>query len=113
MKVLLSEKQYKLLVRIIKESSTDVPEKKADLVKDDTSELYSTLESAAKKGGLEQQSYGDMTYQKEVESLQIGLILLGYELPRYGVDGLFGPETAEAVDKFIKENLKEDEKKVE
>lgn len=110
MKVLLSEKQYKSLIKVIKESSVSVPEKKAELVKDDLSDFYTTLESAAKKGGLEQQSYGDMTYQKEVESLQIGLILLGYELPRYGVDGLFGPETASAVDKFMKENLKEDEK---
>ena len=47
---------------------------------------------------------GSMEYKKSVESLQIGLILLGYELPRFGVDGLFGPETEKAVDKFINDN---------
>jgi hypothetical protein len=45
-----------------------------------------------------------MNFQKNVESMQIGLKLLGYELPRYGVDGLFGPETASAVGKFINDN---------
>jgi peptidoglycan hydrolase-like protein with peptidoglycan-binding domain len=45
-----------------------------------------------------------MDYQKEVESLQIGLILLGYDLPQHGVDGLFGPETAAAVSKFKSDN---------
>jgi peptidoglycan hydrolase-like protein with peptidoglycan-binding domain len=45
-----------------------------------------------------------MLYQKNVELIQIGLILLGYELPRHGVDGLFGPETAEAVRKYKEEN---------
>jgi GH24 family phage-related lysozyme (muramidase) len=33
------------------------------------------------------------------------LILLGYDLPRFGVDGLFGPETAAAVKKFTEEKL--------
>jgi hypothetical protein len=45
-----------------------------------------------------------MNFQKNVESMQIGLKLLGYELPRYGVDGLFGPETASAVSKFMNDN---------
>jgi peptidoglycan hydrolase-like protein with peptidoglycan-binding domain len=34
--------------------------------------------------------------------MQIGLIILGYDLPVHGVDGLFGPETARAVTKFTK-----------
>ena len=37
--------------------------------------------------------------------MQIGLILLGYQLPQHGVDGLFGPETAQAVAKFTSDNL--------
>jgi len=40
--------------------------------------------------GLTQQS-GGITYQKEVESMQIGLVILGYDLPVHGIDGLFGP----------------------
>lgn len=80
--------------------------KKADLVSDDVKEFYSNLEKAANEGGLSEQKRGDMTYQKGVESLQIGLILLGYELPNHGVDGLFGPETAKAVSKFKEEHLK-------
>lgn len=108
MKVLLSEKQYKNLIGQIKEVSvTNVP-KKAELVKDNLSDFYKTLESAAEKGGLKQQPYGDMTYKKEVESLQIALVLLGYELPIHGIDGLFGPETAKAVEKFMDEHKIED-----
>ncbi len=77
---------------------------KADLVSDDVTDFYSTLEDAANSGGLNQQKKGTMNFQKGVESMQIGLKLLGYDLPRYGVDGLFGPETASAVSKFINDN---------
>lgn len=77
---------------------------KADLVSDDVTDFYSTLEDAANSGGLSQQKKGTMNFQKGVESMQIGLKLLGYDLPRYGVDGLFGPETASAVSKFINDN---------
>lgn len=73
--------------------------KKADIVTDDLSVFYKTLTDAANAGGISQQAK-DYQYQKSVESLQIGLILLGYELPRFGVDGKFGPETADAVNKF-------------
>lgn len=78
--------------------------KKADLVSDDVQEFFKNLEDSSNSGGLSQQSYGSMKYQKGVESMQIGLILLGYELPQHGVDGLFGPETAGAVQKFITDN---------
>lgn len=106
-----NNKKYSISVsklkKIINEVNvTDVPTK-ADFVKDNLSDFYKTLEDAAKKGGLSQQASGGMTYQKEVETLQIGLMLLGYDLPEHGVDGLFGPETAAAVDKFTKENVKE------
>lgn len=85
--------------------------KKADLVTDDVKQFYKTLEDAASTGGLSQQKKGGMEFQKSVESMQIGLILLGYQLPKFGVDGLFGPETASAVRKFKSEkmsDLKED-----
>ena len=78
--------------------------KKADLVSDDVNQFFQTLTTAAQTG-LKQQNYGSMSFQKEVESMQIGLILLGYQLPQHGVDGLFGPETAQAVAKFTSDNL--------
>ena len=78
---------------------------KADLVGDDVDEFYETLESAAQSGGISEQQRGSMEFKKEVESMQIGLIILGYDLPVHGVDGLFGPETARAVTKFIEDNL--------
>jgi hypothetical protein len=43
-------------------------------------------------------------YQPEVEKLQIALQFLGYSLPRWGVDGLFGPETTRAVKSFQENN---------
>ena len=78
--------------------------KKADLVTDDVNDFFLSLEKAS-QGGLSQQQRGGMTFQKEVESMQIGLMLLGYDLPRHGVDGLFGPETAAAVTKFTNEKV--------
>ena len=88
----------------IKRAATD--NKKADVVSDDVSAFYGNLEDAAKGNGITQQEKGSMNFKKEVESMQIGLILLGYPLPKYGVDGLFGPETAQAVTKFNNENVK-------
>lgn len=100
----------KVGIKTGEEKKSDDP-KKADLVSTDVAEFFKTLEDAAKTGGLSQQAYGGMTYQKAVESMQIGLMLLGYELPKHGVDGLFGPETAQAVQKFISEKLSGENKK--
>jgi len=77
---------------------------KADLINPNVNDLYKTLEVAISSGGLIQQKYGSMTYQKEVEAMQIALILTGYPLPRHGVDGLFGPETASAVERFKRDH---------
>jgi len=83
-------------------------EKKAELASKDVTEFFETLESAVKEGGLSEEEKGSMVFKKAVESLQIGLILLGYELPRFGVDGLFGPETSDAIKKFEVDNLNKD-----
>lgn len=75
---------------------------KADLVSDDVKQFFSTLENI--KTDIQQQTSGGYEYQKDVESVQIGLKILGYDLPRHGVDGKFGPETAAAVQKFKQDN---------
>lgn len=77
---------------------------RADLVKPNVDDFYNTLNNAIASGGLNQQKKGSMKYQKEVETLQIALVLLGYSLPKYGIDGLFGPETAMAVEKFKRDH---------
>ena len=89
---------------ISQETKIDDP-KKADLVTDDVKEFFNTLELSSTSGGLKEQKYGYMTFQKAVESMQIGLQLLGYDLPIHGVDGLYGPETSNAVKKFAEEKL--------
>ena len=42
----------------------------------------------------------NMEFKKKVDIFQTGLELLGYKLPIHGVDGLFGPETAGALNEF-------------
>jgi len=97
-----------------KEKSTDLVEwifgnekeedpKKADEVTTDIEEFYNNLENA-KGTGLSQQEVGMIDYKKTVESMQIGLVILGYDLPKHGVDGLFGPETARAVETFMNDS---------
>jgi hypothetical protein len=80
-------------------------QEKADAVSDNTTEFFNTLKSASESGGLSQQKKGSINFQKAVESMQIGLTLLGYELPIYGIDGLFGSETSNAVKNFAKKEL--------
>lgn len=97
--VLTEEGFLKNILNKIGLTKSDDP-KKADLVLPNLNDFYQTLQEAVNSGGLTQQQYGSMDYQKGVESMQIGLMFLGYPLPRFGVDGLYGPETANAVAKF-------------
>ena len=103
--------EYTAIVKDEKYLITD-GEDKADEVTGEVNDFFKSLESS-KEDGLSVEERGSMEYKKSVESLQIGLILLGYELPRFGIDGLFGPETEKAVDEFINDNeieVKEDSK---
>jgi peptidoglycan hydrolase-like protein with peptidoglycan-binding domain len=93
----------KIVTEQTEPTKVDEP-KKADLVNNSVNDFFKSLTDIANSGGLTQQNTGSMTYQKSVETLQIALQLLGYQLPKYGVDGLFGPETASAVTKFLADN---------
>jgi len=75
---------------------------KADFVEDNVRKFLNDLKSIDHE--VSEQKLGTMEYQKEVELIQIGLVLLGYELPVHGIDGLFGPETAAAVRKYKTDN---------
>ena len=93
------------LTLLSEQDQKQVPDaKKADTVKDDVGELFGNIENSIKGGGISQEERGTMNFKKEVESMQIGLELLGYPLPKYGVDGFFGPETADAVELFKQKN---------
>jgi murein DD-endopeptidase MepM/ murein hydrolase activator NlpD len=93
------------LLRILKLVMKIDEPNKADYITGDVDDFYKTLEQAKNSGGLSQQPASTREYQKGVEALQIGLILLNYNLPSHGVDGLFGDETADAVKKFKKDNF--------
>jgi hypothetical protein len=75
---------------------------KADFVEDDVNKFFTDLKSIDHE--VSEQKFGSMEYQKEVELIQIGLVLLGYDLPEHGIDGYFDPETAAAVRKYKTEN---------
>lgn len=90
----------------VEKKSDDEPTK-ADFVGDNVEDLFKILEGIDTP--ITQQTYGSMTRQQAVEAVQIGLQLLGYSLPKFGTDGLFGSETAAAVNKFkLDNNIKEE-----
>jgi len=56
-------------------------------------------------------SPGKVNYDKDVEVIQTALQFLGFSLPKWGVDGKFGPETQNATKLFQKSvDLTEDGK---
>ena len=83
-------------VNVVKKSQ-DIASK-ADYIGDNVEDFYKILEDI--KEPIRQQKYGSMKHQQSVEAVQIGLQILGYSLPRFGTDGLFGPETAVVVNKY-------------
>jgi peptidoglycan hydrolase-like protein with peptidoglycan-binding domain len=69
-------------------------------------EFYKTLQDFAdSKEAIEVQTYGNMKYSKIVENIQLALSFLGYPFQKYGVDGFFGPETANAILKFNEDTV--------
>jgi peptidoglycan hydrolase-like protein with peptidoglycan-binding domain len=95
--------RIKQLTQLVEQEKIDNT-KTADLVTTNVEEFFQNFQQLYEKGGVSQQQRGSMNFQKDVETLQIGLILLGYDLTKFGVDGLFGPETANAVMKFKKDH---------
>ena len=78
---------------------------KADLVSTNVDDFLNTLKGINKT--FEEQPYGKMVYQKEIETVQIALSISmepNNPLPKHGVDGFFGPETAKAVKQYKEEN---------
>ncbi len=85
----------------VEKKASDVPTK-ADYIGDNVEDFYKILENIDEP--ISEQKYGSMSRQQGVEATQIGLQLVGYSLPKFGTDGLFGPETAAAVKKFKSDN---------
>lgn len=70
-------------------------------------EFYKSLEEfASANKSIEIELSKNYTYSKIVENIQIALEFLGYDLPQYGVDGYFGPETARAIRDFNEDTAK-------
>lgn len=59
--------------------------------------FFEKLLQTAQSGVL---TYGASSYRDVIKLIQLGLLTLGYSLPKHGADGLFGPETLSAVKKF-------------
>lgn len=102
-KKIIEEGTADTLLTLGKKIKKDVPGK-ADLIDDDVKDLYAGLQQAISDGGLQQQSRGSYSFKKTVEAMQMSLIMLGYKLPKYGVDGLYGSETANAIANFNSDN---------
>ena len=45
-----------------------------------------------------------ITNKDDIKLLQAALVLLNYDLPNYGIDGVLDNETKKAIEKFKKEN---------
>jgi peptidoglycan hydrolase-like protein with peptidoglycan-binding domain len=74
---------------------------------------YAAIDDSISKGTeLRRQDQGSMKYNESVEAAQIGLKFLGFDLPKYGADGYFGPETENSVEGFKNSNKIEGDSKV-
>ena len=87
---------------------TTQKEKQKEKQKDESKNsetLMSRLEDYLDSGlELVARKRGSMVYEKEVEDVQTARHFLGFSLPKWGVDGKFGPETKKATENFQEEN---------
>lgn len=74
--------------------------------KNDSSVIKTIQKMIDDNESLERQSK-PIPYDSKVEVLQIALQFLGFSLPKWGVDGKFGPETEKAVQDFQEDNSME------
>lgn len=66
---------------------------------------YQSLTTCIETGiELRRQNRGQMVFNELVQIAQMGLKFLGFDLPRFGADGLFGPETENSVRNFKQSN---------
>lgn len=72
----------------------------SDLVGD--SKFIQELMRMAESNKSVQYTPGNVKYDKDVEAIQTALQFLGFSLPKWGVDGKFGPETENATKEFQK-----------
>jgi len=93
----------------LRDGDGDVTQSNSILDKKISSAEKSTFLQGLKKLALSDKSYSNMKgkgskipYIVDVEYIQTGLQFLGYSLPKWGVDGLFGPETEKATKSFQK-----------
>jgi len=101
-KMIQNEFVKKLKDKINESKGINEEVEKADLVDADSNELLDNIKNI--QGDIERSDSKNMRFKQDVESFQIGLSLLGYKLPKHGVDGLFGPETEGALNEFKKDN---------
>lgn len=109
-KLSLKEQESDSIFSISDKKSDDKMDTKIELAKKSTflEGLKKIAESNKEFKNLKQ-SGQKIPYQKEVEFIQTALQFLGYSLPKWGVDGLFGPETEKATKSFKKDyNLGDD-----
>jgi peptidoglycan hydrolase-like protein with peptidoglycan-binding domain len=103
-KSLIKEDEVDKIVAKPNPEKIDEPNK-ADLVSTNVDDFLNTLKGINRT--FVEQPYGKMVYQKEIETVQIALSIAmepNIPLPKHGIDGFFGPETAKAVKQYKEEN---------
>jgi len=87
MKILITEKQVEILLE-------QAP------IKDPIGQFLDELSSIDSLSVTKK----DFKYDGQVRILQIALSFLGFDLPKYGIDGKFGPETLKSLNAFQEKN---------